>query len=60
MHAIQILTLLLALSTALNIGFSAGVIAGVAGANRAQAILVGAGASGSVLTIFFAALSVYS
>jgi hypothetical protein len=59
MHAAQILTLLLALSGALNVAFVVGLIARQAGARSAQAILAAAGAAGTVLAIFFAAVSAY-
>ena len=59
MHAAQILTLLLALSGALNVAFAVGLIARLAGAGSAQAILTAAGAAGTVLAIFFAAVSAY-
>ena len=59
MHAVQLLTLLLALSGAVNAGFTAGLTARLAGAGPAQAILTGAGAAGTVLAIFFTAVSAY-
>jgi hypothetical protein len=59
MHAIQVLTLFLALSGALNIAFTAGIIARQAGASQAQAILTAGGAAGTVMAIFFAAVSAY-
>jgi hypothetical protein len=59
MHTVQVLTLLLALSGALNVAFTAGLTARLAGAGRAQAILTGAGAAGTVMAIFFAAVSAY-
>ena len=59
MHAVQVLTLLLALSGALNVAFAAGLTARLAGAGPAQAILTGAGAAGTVMAIFFAAVSAY-
>ena len=59
MHTVQVLTLLLALSSALNIAFTAGLTARLAGAGPAQAILTGAGAAGTVMAIFFAAVSAY-
>jgi hypothetical protein len=59
MHTIQVLTLLLALSGALNVAFSAGLAARLAGAGLAQAVLTGAGAGGTVMAIFFAAISAY-
>jgi hypothetical protein len=59
MYAVQVLTLLLALSGALNVAFAAGITARLAGASRAQAILTAAGAVGTVMAIFFAAVSAY-
>ena len=59
MHAAQILTLLLALSGALNVAFVVGLIARLAGAGPAQATLTAAAAAGTVLAIFFAAVSAY-
>ena len=59
MHATQILTLVLALSGALNTAFAAGVTARLAGASTPQAILTAAGAAGTVMAIFFAAVSAY-
>ena len=59
MHTVQVLTLLLALSGALNAGFTAGLTARLAGAGPAQAILTGAAAAGTVMAIFFAAVSAY-
>lgn len=59
MHTVQVLTLLLALSSALNVAFSAGITASLAGASPAQAILTAAGAAGTVMAIFFAAVSAY-
>jgi hypothetical protein len=59
MHATQILTLLLALSGALNVALGAGITARHAGVGPAQAILTAAGAAGTVMAIFFAAVSAY-
>jgi len=59
MHAVQVLTLLLALSGALNVAFAIGVTARHADVSPAQAILAAAGAAGTVMTIFFAAVSAY-
>ena len=59
MHTVQVLTLLLALSGALNLGFAAGLTARLTGVRPAQAILTGAGAVGTVMAIFFAAVSAY-
>lgn len=59
MHAVQVLTLLLALSGALNVAFTAGITARLAGAGPAQAILTAAGAASTVMGIFFAAVTAY-
>ena len=59
MHAIQILPLLLALSGALNTAFAAGIVARRAGTSTSQAILTAASAAGTVMAIFFTALSAY-
>jgi len=59
MHATQILTLLLALSSSLNISFITGITARYAGARHAQAILTAAGTAGTIMAIFFAAVSAY-
>ena len=59
MHAMQVLTLLLALSGALNMGFATGLTARRGGASTPQAILTASGAAGTVMAIFFTALSAY-
>lgn len=59
MHVIQILTLLLALSGALNVACAAGITARHAGASSAQAILTAAGGAATVMATFFAAVSAY-
>ena len=59
MNAEQVLTLMLALSAALNIAFTAGITSRQAGSSTAQAILTGAGAAGTGLVIFFAAIAAY-
>jgi hypothetical protein len=59
MHTPQVLALLLAASGALNIAFTTGVIARNAGASTAQAILTAAGAAGTVMALFFTAVSAY-
>ena len=59
MHAIQILTLLLAMSGALNTAFATGLTARVAGASQGRAILTGAGAASTVMAIFLAGVSAY-
>jgi hypothetical protein len=55
MHTVQVLILLLALSGALNVAFTARL----AGAGPAQAILTAAGAAGTVMAIFFTVVSAY-
>jgi hypothetical protein len=59
MNAERILTLLLALSGALNVALAAGITTRHAGASPAQAILTAAGAGGTVMAIFFAAVAAY-
>jgi hypothetical protein len=59
MDTTRILTLLLALSGAVNVAFAAGITARTAGASPAQAILTGAGSAGTVMAIFFAAVAAY-
>jgi len=59
MSATQILTLLLALSGALNVAFLAGFTAHLAGASTASAALTAAGAAAAVMAVFFAAVSAY-
>jgi uncharacterized metal-binding protein len=59
MHTVQVLTLLLALSGALNVAVAAGITARLAGAGPAQAVMTAAAAAGAVMTVFFAAVSAY-
>jgi hypothetical protein len=59
MNAERVLTLLLALSGALNVALVAGITARHTGAGAAQSILTGAAAAGTIMTIFFAAVSAY-
>ena len=59
MTTVAILGLLIALSGALNVGFAAGITARCTGIGVAQAILAGAGASGTTLIIYFAAVGAY-
>jgi hypothetical protein len=59
MNAVKVLTLLLALSGALHVAFAVGVTARHAGAGPAQAILTAVGAAGTVMAIFFTAISAY-
>ncbi len=59
MNEVKVLTLLLALSGALNVAFACGITARHAGAGPAQAILTAAGAAGTVMAIFFTAVSAY-
>ncbi|OEJ22941.1 hypothetical protein AR457_37660 [Streptomyces agglomeratus] len=60
MSPLQILSLLLALSTAGNVGLSAGLIANWAGVGVPHAILTGAGAGATCLGIYFAAIAAYT
>jgi hypothetical protein len=59
MNTEQVLTFLLALSGALNVSFAAGITARRAGVGPAQAILTAAGAAGTVMALFFTAVSAY-
>lgn len=59
MRAVEIVTIFLALSGALNIAFIVGIIAYHAGVSVAQAVLTAAGAAGTAMVIFFAAVSAY-
>ncbi|MFZ4250445.1 hypothetical protein ACOZDF_35000 [Streptomyces griseoincarnatus] len=59
MSPLQILSLLLALSTALNIAITAGLLARRSGAGIPQAILTGAGTAATGLGIYFAAVTAY-
>jgi hypothetical protein len=59
MHTVQVLTLLLALSGALNVAFTTGLTARLAGVGPGQAVLTAAGAAGTVMAIFFAAVTAY-
>jgi hypothetical protein len=59
MTMIKLLVLFLALSVSLNIGFTAGTVARVAGQSLPRSVLVGAGAAATFLTIFFTALPSY-
>ena len=60
MTMINLLVLLLALSMSINIGFTAGAIARLAGQSLPRSVLVGAGAAATFLTIFFTALPSYN
>ncbi|MFD9462001.1 hypothetical protein [Streptomyces sp. NPDC060027] len=53
-------TLLLALSTALNIAITAGLLARRSGAGIPQAVLTGAGAAATSLGVYFAAVAAYT
>jgi hypothetical protein len=59
MTIVRILALLLALSAALNIAFSAGIIAHRAGATPPHAVMTGGGAAATVLGLYFAAVAAY-
>jgi hypothetical protein len=59
MHLAEILSLLLALSVAVNIAITAYLIARVAGAATAQAILTGAGAAATGPGLYLPAVAAY-
>ncbi|MER6474124.1 hypothetical protein [Streptomyces collinus] len=59
MSPLQTVSLLLALSAALNIAFTAGLLARRSGAAISQAILTGAGSAATSLGIYFAAVGAY-
>ncbi|MEU8308976.1 hypothetical protein AB0C84_35980 [Actinomadura sp. NPDC048955] len=59
MSAVQILSLLLALSAALHLATAAALIARRTGADPAHAILTGAGAAATALGLYFAAVTAY-
>ncbi|AVH54635.1 MULTISPECIES: hypothetical protein [Streptomyces] len=59
MSPLQIMSLLLALSAALNIAIIAGLLARGSGVGIPQAIISGAGAAAAALGIYFAAVAAY-
>lgn len=59
MTTTDVVILLLALSFALNVALGAGCVAKASGKTVWASILIAGGAAGAILTIFFAALSVY-
>ncbi|GLW26049.1 hypothetical protein DI270_016365 [Microbispora triticiradicis] len=59
MSQVQILSLLLALSSALNIAITAALIARRSSAGTANALLTGAGAAATFLGLYFAAVAAY-
>ncbi|WP_406457842.1 hypothetical protein OG782_34455 [Streptomyces sp. NBC_00876] len=59
MSQVQMLSLFLALSVALNLACCAGWAARLAGNGRAQAALVAGGTACTVLTVFFAGVSAF-
>ncbi|MEU3163782.1 hypothetical protein [Streptosporangium sp. NPDC006930] len=60
MTQVQVLVLLLACSIAINIGCAAGLITVRIGSGWARALLVGGGATGTALIIFFAGVAAYA
>ncbi|MER7407986.1 hypothetical protein ABT373_37355 [Streptomyces sp. NPDC000070] len=58
MSPLQTVSLLLAVSTAVNIGIVTGLLARRSGTGP-QAILSGAGATATTLSLYFAALATY-
>ncbi|WP_033423896.1 hypothetical protein [Actinomadura flavalba] len=59
MTTTQVLSLLLALSTALNVAGGAAAVARWSGQSVPNAILTGGAAAGAVVTLFLAAVGVY-
>lgn len=59
MSPVQILSLLLALSIAVNIAITTGLLAHRSGAGVPKAILTGAGAAATSLSIYLAAIAAY-
>jgi len=59
MSPVQILSLLLALSAALHLATAAALIAHRAGVGTPSAILTGAGAAATGLSLYFAAIAAY-
>jgi len=55
----KVLALLLAVSCAVNVAFAAGIIAHAGGMGVPQALLTAGGAAGTVLTIYFLAITAY-
>ncbi|MEV5707898.1 hypothetical protein [Actinoallomurus sp. NPDC052274] len=59
MSLVQILSLLLAMSFALNVATITGLLARTAGTRTANAIITGAGAAATFLGLYFAAVAAY-
>jgi uncharacterized protein YcfJ len=59
MNQVEILSLLLACSTILNVSLIVGVIAHGTGAGTRQAVLTAAGAAATCLALYFTAVSAY-
>jgi hypothetical protein len=59
MDTTQILILFLALSGALNVALGTGIMGRLTGAGMAKAALMGGGAAGTALMIFFTAVAAY-
>lgn len=59
MHAVKVLSLALAFSAALNIGAAIGFTACWVGASPAQAFIAAASTVGTVMALFFAAVTAY-
>jgi hypothetical protein len=60
MTTTQLLVLLLALSGALHIAVTAGLIAWRAGATAPRAVLTGGAAAATALTVYFTAVAAYA
>jgi hypothetical protein len=59
LNTVQILSLLLAMSLAINIGFIAGFTALRSGLKLAQAVLLAGGATGGAIALFLTGVSAY-
>lgn len=59
MKTLKVLALLLAASCAVNVAFAVGIVAHVGGMNIPHALLAAGGAAGTVMTIYFLAVTAY-
>lgn len=59
MTTLHVVSLLLAVSGALNVGCAVGAISVRSGSHPLQAVLAGASAAGTVVALFLAAVSAY-
>ena len=59
MSSVRILSLLLAISSAINIAFAVSLLTRASGASTANAVLAGAGAAATAVGLYFAAVAAY-